>query len=173
METQKEYLNEEKYQKANAKIKIAGNIVLLIGLGLIGFGIYNLVAANSKEVPKMSDSGWLDTAAEQVQQQFTGTVEAPKMKVPKMGDSGWFDKTVEQGQQKFTGTSLCMIGVFTLVAGCIIRFVIPNRRSILAYQVQQVRPVAQEGIEKVAPSVGVAAKEIAKGVKEGLKENEK
>ena len=142
MENQKEYLNEEKYQKTNKKIKIAGIIVLLIGLGLIGFGIYNLIMANSIEVPKM-------------------------------GNPGWFDAAAEQSHQQFAGTFLCMIGVFTLAIGCIIRFVIPNRRSILAYQVQQIRPVAQEGIEKVAPSVGIAAKEITKGVKEGLKENEK
>ncbi|MBR2753976.1 hypothetical protein IKF28_02180 [Candidatus Saccharibacteria bacterium] len=142
MDNQKEYLNEEKYQKNNKKIKIAGIIVLLIGLGLIGFGIYNLILANS-------------------------------IKVPSMDDPNWFDMEAEQDSQKFTGLSLCMFGVFVLIVGCIIRFVIPNRRGILAYQAQQIRPVAQEGIEKIAPSVGVAAKEITKGVKEGLKENEK
>ncbi len=33
-------------------------------------------------------------------------------------------------------------------------------------------PIAKEVIEKIAPSVGVAAKEIAKGIKEGLKDEE-
>ena len=47
-----------------------------------------------------------------------------------------------------------------------------KQRELLAYHAQQIRPVAQEGIEKMAPSAGVAAKEIAKGIKEGLKDDE-
>ena len=34
-------------------------------------------------------------------------------------------------------------------------------------------PIAQEGIDTMAPRVGNAAKEIAKGIKEGLKDEEK
>jgi len=34
-------------------------------------------------------------------------------------------------------------------------------------------PIAQEGIDTMAPTVGNAAKEIVKGVKKGLKEEEK
>ena len=51
-----------------------------------------------------------------------------------------------------------------------------KQRSILAYQAQSVMPVAQEGTEKFAPTIGKAAgtisKEIAKGIKEGLKDAE-
>ena len=50
---------------------------------------------------------------------------------------------------------------------------IGHGREINAYMAQQQMPIAKEGIEKMAPSAGVAAKEIAKGVKEGLKEEEK
>lgn len=46
-------------------------------------------------------------------------------------------------------------------------------REISAFFAQQQMPVAKEGIEKMAPSAGVAAKEIAKGIKEGLKDEEK
>lgn len=46
-----------------------------------------------------------------------------------------------------------------------------KRREITAFQVQQVMPVAQEGIEKMSPTMGNAAKEIAKGVKEGMKDD--
>ena len=42
----------------------------------------------------------------------------------------------------------------------------------MAYQVQQGMPIAQEGIEKMSPSMGNAAKEITQGIKEGLSENE-
>jgi hypothetical protein len=63
-----------------------------------------------------------------------------------------------------------------------------KRREILSYGIQSVMPVAQEGIEKMAPTVGKAgktvakemapmygeiAKEISKGIKEGLKDEEK
>lgn len=52
-------------------------------------------------------------------------------------------------------------------------FTIANQRKITAYMAQQQIPIAKEGIEKMAPSVGTAAKEIAKGVKEGLKDEDK
>ena len=142
MENQKELLTEAKYQEVNKAIKIVGIVVLLVGLGMIGFGVYNLIGAGS-------------------------------MDVPKMGDPEWFDKSSSQSEQQFLGTALCMFGVFVSVVGCLIRFVIPNRRAIVAYQAQQMRPVVEEGIQKVAPAAGVAAKEIAKGVKEGLKDSDK
>ncbi len=141
-ENRKEYLTEERYQKTNKKVKIAGIIVILIGLGMIGFGVYNLIMANSIEVPKT-------------------------------GSLNWFEMSSAKSQQTGIGGALCLFGGFITIVGCLIRFFIPNQRNIMAYQAQQIRPVAQEGIEKVAPSVGVAAKEIAKGVKEGLKEDEK
>lgn len=45
-------------------------------------------------------------------------------------------------------------------------------RQISAYMAQQQMPIAKESIEKIAPSVGVAAKEITKGIKEGLEDDE-
>ena len=96
-----------------------------------------------------------------------------------------------------------MFGAFVIIASCMISgsiYMISKRREIMAFTTQQVMPVAQEGIEKMAPSVGKAgasifkevaptakevakemapvygemAKEVAKGIKEGLKEdNEK
>lgn len=50
--------------------------------------------------------------------------------------------------------------------------ILGHARDISAYMAQQHMPIAQERIEKMAPSVGVAAKEIAKGIKEGLKDDE-
>ena len=64
----------------------------------------------------------------------------------------------------FVGSSLFMFGSMAKFAG--------HAREINAYMTQQQMPIAQEGIEKMAPSAGVAAKEIAKGIKEGLKDNE-
>ena len=49
---------------------------------------------------------------------------------------------------------------------------ISKGREINAFYAQQQMPVNKESIEKMAPSVGVAAKEITKGIKEGLDEEE-
>lgn len=46
------------------------------------------------------------------------------------------------------------------------------QREIAAFKTQQVMPVAQEGMEKMAPSIGKVSEEIAKGVAKGKKEGE-
>lgn len=83
-----------------------------------------------------------------------------------------------------------MFGFFICFAsgiGKFMLFMITRRREIMSYGIQQVMPVAQEGIEKIAPTIGKAgasiakemapiygemAKEISKGIKEGLKNDE-
>lgn len=123
---EKEYLNEEKFQKANNKVKWGGRIAILIGISMILIGIFVI-------------------------------------KVPSMGEAGWFES-------ESTRMFLIFPGIFITIVGCMIRFIVANQRNILAYQAQQVRPVVEEGIEKMAPSARVAAKEITKGIKEGLEE---
>lgn len=68
--------------------------------------------------------------------------------------------------------------LFTLImGGSIINKAL--RREFLAFGVQQVMPVAQEGIDKMAPTIGNAAGSIAgniaqgitKGIKDGLNSN--
>lgn len=88
------------------------------------------------------------------------------IKVPDMGEEGWFET-------KTTSTRLKMFGLFLTIIGCVIRFFIGNQRQINAYMAQQQIPIVQEGMEKMAPSMGKAAKEITKGIKEGLKDDEK
>ena len=66
------------------------------------------------------------------------------------------------------GMFMLLPGIFITIVGCMIRFVVGNQRNIMAYQAQQVMPIAQEGIEKMSPSMGIAAKEIAKGIKEEI-----
>ena len=66
-----------------------------------------------------------------------------------------------------------MIGGFILFASLIASFMIfifSKRRDITAFSVQQSMPVAKEGLEKMAPTLGEVGKEIAKGIKEGTKE---
>ena len=81
-----------------------------------------------------------------------------------------------------------IFGTFVIIASCMIGFSIfmfSKRREMLAFSMQQVMPVAQEGLEKMeptltkvgsrmmkgmAPAYGDMAKEISKGIKEGLAE---
>lgn len=48
-----------------------------------------------------------------------------------------------------------------------------KRRNIIAFTTQQVMPVAQEGIEKMAPTIGKVGEEVAKGISRGIKEGQK
>lgn len=79
-----------------------------------------------------------------------------------------------------------MFGGFIIFATCMISgsiYMIAKRREIIAFSAQQVIPVAQEGMEKVAPTIGKVGKtiseemapaygkiaqEISKGIKTGM-----
>lgn len=83
-----------------------------------------------------------------------------------------------------------MFGGFIIIVALMISgsiFLITKRRSFLAYGVSQVLPIAEEGMEKIAPTIsnvatkitkdmapvyGEVAREISKGIKEGLKDEE-
>lgn len=71
----------------------------------------------------------------------------------------------------FVSNVLYMVGGFIIVVSCMVSlfiYIFGKRREITAFTTQQVMPVAQEGIEKMAPTIGNAAGEIAKGIKNGL-----
>ena len=63
---------------------------------------------------------------------------------------------------------LAVIIIIALSSVSIPLFIIAYRRQIIAYKVQQVLPIAKEGIEQMAPTIGKAAGTIAAGIKEGL-----
>lgn len=66
------------------------------------------------------------------------------------------------------------IGAFIMfgVAALVVYF-IAKKREIAAFTIQQSMPIAKEAIDKMAPTVGNAAGEIAKGITEGIKEGKK
>ena len=71
-----------------------------------------------------------------------------------------------------------MVGAFIIITTLTISGAIISRahgREILAFHAQQVMPLAQEGIENMTPTMaktaGTMAKEVAKGLKEGFKED--
>ena len=72
----------------------------------------------------------------------------------------------------FSSGASIMIGIFiwvvtVMISGAILMFA--KRRHILAFGMQQTMPLAKEGIEKMVPTVGNAAGEIAKGITSDIK----
>ena len=61
---------------------------------------------------------------------------------------------------------LCGICLVTMSVGSIVKHAFS--RNITGYYIQQQMPVAKESIDQIAPTIGKAAGEIAKGIKEGL-----
>lgn len=91
----------------------------------------------------------------------------------------------------FDSIPFYMLGAFVIIASCMIAgsiYMTTKHREILAFQAQQVMPIAQEGMEKMAPTIGKTgasiakemapaygeiAKEISKGIKDGLSKDDK
>lgn len=75
--------------------------------------------------------------------------------------------------EKSKNIPFIIFGVFIIIAAvmysAIVMF-IAKRREIMAFTVQQTMPVVQEGAEKFAPTMGTVAKEVTKGIKEGINE---
>ena len=98
------------------------------------------------------------------------------------------DLEFERGMNSDKYIPLFMLGGFIIFSSSMIAFSIyrvAKRREIAAFSAQQIMPVAEEGIEKMAPAIGKVggeiaknmapaygeiAKEISKGIKEGLKD---
>lgn len=146
----KEYLSEEKYLQSNARVKKIGRILIIVGLCIEVLSVILIVC------------GFLGFG-----NQVVSGIENGHDDVSVGGIFGGFGLFAIGG---FLGVP----GLPLLVIGFVLRFLIGNRREIVAYTAQQTMPLAQEGIEKMAPTIGGAAKEIAKGIKEGINEaNEK
>lgn len=76
--------------------------------------------------------------------------------------------------QPITYVPFYFIGGAVILFTCIIAgmvYLITIRREVAAFTAQQMMPVAQEGIEKISPSLGVAAGEISKGISQGMNQS--
>lgn len=193
----KEYLNEEKYQKAEKKISFFAILVLVVGLCIGGLLIYNgnkkpdttkvnelklILEEKKKELEDKGVQASMDYSDGEAYDLYVIT----KALDPKF-DYCAFDEcknnyiTKEYCDAKnninsFSHQVYTVFGIFICVASFMIAFfifIIAKRRHILAFSMQQTMPVAQEGIEKMAPTLGSAAGEIAKGITKGIKEGKK
>ena len=92
-------------------------------------------------------------------------------------NNGFIDDFEEGGPENLAskgfGGMMIMGGVMILIFTALISgklFMIYKRREILAFTAQQVIPVAQEGIDEMAPAIGNVAKEISKSIASGKKD---
>ena len=70
------------------------------------------------------------------------------------------------------GGFMSTIGFSITIAGGIM-LLLGHKREITAYTTQQVMPVAQEGIEKITPTVANAAGSIAQSISKEIQEGKK
>lgn len=152
----KEYLNEEEYLKNAKKLKTIGFIVLIVGIVTLVISLIVLI------------SGFLglgNTVSSGIDAFDSGSVNNSKVAGGVFGSFGLFA----------IGGFMNVFGFAITVVGGMILF-IAHRREIAAFTTQQVMPLAQEGIDKMTPTVsdaaGSVAKSISKGIAEGKKESE-
>ena len=87
------------------------------------------------------------------------------MHVPDMSSDEWFTSS--------TARMFMFIGAFFFgIMVPFILFPIAFARDINTFTAQSTIPVAKEGIEEMIPTINKTAKEITKGVKEGLEDKE-
>lgn len=153
----------------------------------------------AKYTKEMGDEGWFEERQEYGEESSKLSIAEGKEKISLMDDKSdelFAVKSVssfEFEQRSIRNNAIPLIagGIFALFFALMISgglLASAFGRHILAFNAQSVMPVAQEGIEKMAPTIGKAAgtiataaapaygevaKEIAKGIKEGLKDEEK
>lgn len=189
----KEYLNEERYQKTKGKIKYIILVIFIIGLALGGFLIYKGVSSTNSS-SKAELKAELEEKKDELEEKgivynpfatYTDKEEYDLKIITEALDPSFdncsFDEyknndltkeycSANSATSNFSKMSYLMFGGFVIIASCILcgglYLNLVKRREILAYTAQQVMPVAQEGIEKMAPSIGKVAGEIAKNIKD-------
>lgn len=189
----KEYLNEERYQKTKGKIKYIILVIFIIGLALGGFLIYKGVSSTNIS-SKAELKAELEEKKAELEEKgivynpfatYTDKEEYDLKIITEALDPSFnncsFDEyknndltkeycSANSATSNFSKMSYLMFGGFVIIASCILcgglYLNLVKRREILAYTAQQVMPVAQEGIEKMAPSIGKVAGEIAKNFKD-------
>ena len=169
MDNQK-LLSEEKYQQNNAKVKKVGKMLLIIGvitlvisIALIIIGFVSTGNSASNAFDKIGSNAInnfnsmdQNTVINEAQNTFNSTKDTAK---GMFGSIGLFA----------LGGFLNFIGFALTIAGGVVMF-IAHRREITAYTTQQVMPIAQEGIEKITPTIANAAGSIAQSISKGIQE---
>ena len=147
---QNKYLNEEKYQENTKNLKRIGKIVLIVGICVLILGLVFLV---------LGFAGIGKAGISVVSQTEINPEQTAK------GALGGFGLLALGGFLETFGSLIAGIGGMIMF--------VAHRREIAAFTTQQVMPVAKEGINEMAPTIGNVASEVAKGIKKGLNEANK
>ena len=138
----------------------------------------------NKYTKKMSDDGWFEEnrikSEELAKLNIEKVEELTDLEFKKSTELSKVNSSIDNGEfekARIQSESLIYLGfgVFVIFFGLIVSagiFSAAFGRNIFAFKTQQVMPVAKEGIEKMSPTFGTVAKDITKGVKEGLKDKE-
>ncbi len=196
-----ELLNEGKFQKTKNKLRIIILVIWLIFIALGIFLIYKGLGNNSsdkllsienklKEQKESLEASGLkyNTFATYSDGDLYNLKIITEVLDPSFSYCS-FDEyknnsitseycSLKNSNNSFAKTSFLMFGGFIIIASSmfcgVLYLSIIKRREIMAYTVQQVMPVAKEGIDKISPTIAKAtgniAKEVTKGIKEGLKD---
>ena len=196
-----ELLNEGKFQKTKNKLRIIILVVWLIFIALGIFLIYKGLGNNSsdkllsienklKEQKESLEASGLkyNTFATYSDGDLYNLKIITEVLDPSFSYCS-FDEyknnsitseycSLKNSNSSFAKTSFLMFGGFIIIAASmfcgVLYLSIIKRREIMAYTIQQVMPVAKEGIDKISPTIAKAtgniAKEVTKGIKEGLKD---
>lgn len=195
----KKYLNEVSYHKTRNKIVLIGALIMAVGLCIGGFLIFNgIFKPNSSKVEtlqtklenmrkELENSGIVYDSTAKYTDGDKYTLKIITNALDPSFDYCAFSEyknnsitksycSAKNSVGEFASTGSIMLGVFICIATCM--FAIPilistKGRELMAYSTQQVMPVAKETMDEVAPTIGNTFKEITKGIKEGLKDEDK
>lgn len=144
----KKYLNEEDYQRYNAKIKKVGKILLIVGLSLfvvsIGLIIFGAVGFGN------------------------GAITENEKNI--LGSMGLF--AIGSFMSVFTFALASVGGMCLFVAHRreITAYSTQQVMPVVKEGVEEMTPTASKVAEEMAPAAGKVAEEVAKGIKKGLKD---
>lgn len=169
MDNQK-LLNEEKYQQNNAKVKKVGKMLLIIGVITLVISIALII------IGFVSTGNSASNAFDKIGSNAINNFNSMDQNTVINGAQNTFNSTNDTAKGMFGSVGLFALGGFLniigfalIIAGGAVMF-IAHRREITAYTTQQVMPVAQEGIEKITPTVANAAGSIAQSISKGIQE---
>ena len=192
------YLDEKKYQKTEKGITVFAILFLIVGLVIGGSLIYcGIAKPNTSKVETLEkelenkrkelldkgiqyDSSAEYTDGEQYDLKIITNALDPSFSWCEFDECKNNSITKEycaarNSTSEFVTISLIMVGGFI----CFVTFMsfafiltVAKRRKIMAFTTQQAMPIVKESIDEMAPTIGNAAGEIAKGIKNGLRDDD-
>lgn len=191
---EKKYLDEKKYQKTKKILTLVAILVLIVGLCIGGYLIYNGVKPNTIKVDELKQE--LELKKQQLEEKgikydssakYTeGEVYDLKIITDAL-DPSFNHCNFDEYKNNSITKEYCkakngideditfikkVLGGFICFITCIISisiFTEANQRHILAFSTQQAMPIAKEGLDEITPTIG----NIAKGIKKGLDDIDK